>query len=532
MAGVSRNFVEFPDPAVETTSADILLREFKTNFKQISRQSAIFLAGTFFTLAVGYFLKIFVARVLGAQALGIYALGMTVVSFAQLWGALGLPATAARYVAAYNGSARYDALRGLLARATAIIVILNLLFAAGMIFAARAAAAFYHAPQLAAVMPWFAVLMFLGAIVNFYSQVVAGFKDVARRTIIVNFIGTPLGVVLTVVLLELGTGLWGYLAAQIINTLMICVLLIQLLWKLLPPATRVSSMTIPRLERSVISFAAASLGMTIVDFLGSQADKILLGYFLDPKLLGIYVLASTLVAFVPILLQSVNQIFAPVIADLHAQGQFVVLGKLYRVLTKWIMAGTIPVSLVLIVFARPMMRIFGGEFALGWPVLVIGTLGQLVNCAVGSVGYLLLMSGHQKRLLKVQIASAIVSVIANLLLIPSWGIVGAAAASALINAGGNLWNVVEVRKALRLSPFNPGYFALLLPTSASIAVLLLLRRFAAPSSLWLLILCATVLSYAVFAAASLPISDADDRLIAGSAWLQLRGGLRRAFARS
>ena len=48
----------------------------------------------------------------------------------------------------------------------------------------------------------------------------------------------------------------------------------------------------------------------------------------------------------------------------------------------------------MIIFAPALMRIFGPDFEVGWPVLVIGTLGQLVNCAVGSVGYLLLMSGQ------------------------------------------------------------------------------------------------------------------------------------------
>ena len=531
MAGTAQH-VEISDRGIET-SADILFREFKSNFKEISRQSAVYLTGSFFTLAAGYFLKIFVARVLGAQALGIYALGMTVVSFAQLWGAVGLPATAARYVAAYNASGQHDALRGFLSRASAVVVALNFLLAAGMIATARAAAAFYHAPQLARVMPWFAVLMFIGAVVNFYSQVIAGFKEVARRTVIVNFIGTPIGIALTVILLELGTGLRGYLAAQIINTVIVCLLLFSLLWKLVPPALRVfSAANVPPLERAVVSFAAASLGMTVVDFLGSQADKILLGYFLEPRLLGIYVLASTLVAFVPILLQSVNQIFAPVIADLHAQGQLLVLGKLYRVLTKWIMAGTIPVSLVLLVFAQPTMRVFGAEFTAGWSVLVIGTLGQLVNCAVGSVGYLLLMSGNQRPLLKVQVASAVVSVAANLMLIPAFGILGAAVASALVNAGGNLWNLIEVRRVLRLSPFNRAYLALLWPTLFSLAALTGLRHFAASASIWLLIPAAIALSYAVFAAVSIPVSDSDDRLIARSAWVQLRGGLRNAFARS
>ena len=150
-------------------------------------------------------------------------------------------------------------------------------------------------------------------------------------------------------------------------------------------------------------------------------------------------------------MQSVNQIFAPVIADLHAQGRQDVLQKLFQTLTKWIVALTFPLGCVIIIFALPLMRIFGPDFEAGWPVLVIGAIGQLVNCSVGSVGYLLLMSGNQRRLLKVQFAMAGVSVLANVALIPALGIVGAALAAASVNVGQNLWNLYEVRKALRIS---------------------------------------------------------------------------------
>lgn len=518
---------------IEDGSAEPLSQQFKTNFKEISRQSAIFLVGTLFTLAAGYFVKIYVARVLGAQPLGIYALGMTIVSFVQLWGALGLPAAAARYVAAYNRPAQADSLRAFLTRTTVVILVLNLSLGIGMAFAGRAAARFYHAPQLAPMLPLFAALMFLGAITNFFSQVAAGFKDVARRTMFTNFVATPLGLVLTVILLQLGTGLWGYVVAQVISTSILTVLLVRLAWKLTPVPARFSSQPLPPLEREVVSFAGASLGMNVVDFLSSQADKILLGLFLSPKLLGIYVLASTLVAFVPILLQSVNQIFAPVIADLYARGESVILGKLYRTLTRWILAATLPAALLLIVFAPQWMRIFGSDFEPGWPILAIGTVGQVVNCAVGSVGFLLLMSGNQKRLLKVQVASALVSVAANLLLIPVWGIVGAAVAAALINVVSNIWNLVEVRRSLQFSPFTRSYFSLLLPTAVLVACLLLVRHFAGHLTYnWRLLLPASFLSYALFAGACLPLLCEDDRLIAAGAWRQCQGNLRKMSMRA
>ena len=122
------------------------------------------------------------------------------------------------------------------------------------------------------------------------------------------------------------------------------------------------------------------------------------------------------------------------------------------------------------------MRIFGPDFVSGWPVLVIGAVGQLVNCGVGSVGYLLLMSGNQKRLIRVQFAMTIVSVVTNITLIPTFGLVGAALASAGVNVGGNVWNLYEVHKALKISPYNRSYFALIIPGTTTLLTVMLVRH--------------------------------------------------------
>lgn len=509
---------------------EILRDEFRRNMGHISRQSAVFFIGTIFTMAAGYLVKIYVARVLGAEQLGLYALGMTLVGLAQLVGMLGVQGTAARYVAVYNGTGKFDQLRGFLTRSLGLVTGLNLVLSIGLVFGGGwIARRLYHAPDLVHYVPLFAVLAFLGALSAFYGQVLAGFKDVAKRTVITNFVGSPLVIVLTVVLLTLGTGMWGYLAAQIVNSAVVVILMAAVAWRLTPAPARFSFAPLPSLDREVISFAAAAFGMSALDFLVTQADKILLGLYLNPRVVGVYVLASTLSAFIPIILQSVNQILAPVIADLHAQGRMDVLQKLFQTLTKWVLGLTVPLAFVVIVFARPLMRTFGPDFESGWLVLVIGALGQLVNCGVGSVGYLLLMSGNQRRLIKVQFVMAGVSVLVNISLIPVLGIVGAVLAAACVNVGGNLWNLHEVREALRISPYNRSYYALLIPTAFVATGLVLVRLWTASSGhQFVVVLVALILSYAIFGSLAAAFAlDPDDRMIAASAWSQLRAGLRK-----
>ena len=206
----------------------------------------------------------------------------------------------------------------------------------------------------------------------------------------------------------------------------------------------------------------------MLEFLISQVDKIALGYYRGPREVGVYSVAATVVVYVPLVLSSINQIFAPTIADLHTRGQIALLSRLFQSLTKWAIGLTLPLATVVIIFSRPLMRIFGHDFEAGWPILIIGTVGQLVNCGVGSVGYILLMSGHERRLIRVQIAMAALMVVSSVVLVPIFGVVGAATAAALTNLGTNLWNLLQVRKALGISPYNRGYLRLIWPTVAMV----------------------------------------------------------------
>ena len=497
----------------------------------VSRQSLVFFLGTIFTAAAGYLFKIYVARKLGAERLGIYAIGMSVTGFLGLFPALGLPDAAARFVAVYNAKNRTSQLRGFLFRALLVLIAANLLVGAAIFFARHwIADGLYHLPSLSTYMALFIILMVCGGVSTFFGRVLAGYKDVTRRTVITNFCGTPLMMALAVGFLMWGAGLWGYILAQVVSAVLVLGALAWSAWRLTPARVRLSTTPLAPLEPEVYSFSAAVLGVALLEFFMSQTDKLLLGLYLDPRWVGIYGIAIGIVAFVPIILQSVNQIFGPTIADLHSRGETQVLDRLYKTLTKWIIGLTVPLALVIILFAAPLMKLFGAEFEVGWPVLVIGTVGQLVNCGVGSVGLLLLMSGNQRRLIRVQAAMAAVAVLSNLLLIPLMGMIGAALASALVAVVTNLWYLREVRRALHTHPFHRGYATLLLPFAATFACVLFLRmslHLFRPE--WLLILLALVSAYLVFVITAMASGlDPEERLIAGAALLRIR----RIFVRT
>jgi O-antigen/teichoic acid export membrane protein len=135
------------------------------------------------------------------------------------------------------------------------------------------------------------------------------------------------------------------------------------------------------------------------------------------------------------------------------------------------------------------------------------------------------MSGNQHRLIRVQAAMAAVMVVLSVWLVPLWGAWGAAVAAAITNAGVNAWNLVEVRLALKLSPYNRSYLKLLPPTGSALLIALLVSKAALLMRAdWILVVVALLLAYGAFCAVAFAMGlDADDRLIANAVWTRVRG---------
>ena len=110
------------------------------------------------------------------------------------------------------------------------------------------------------------------------------------------------------------------------------------------------------------------------------------------------------------------------------------------------------------------MGIFGNSFKSGAFILVILALGQFINVITGSVGYLLMMSGNERLLRNNIIFIAVLNLTLNLLLIPKYGILGAAISTSVSLALQNIISMVIVKYRLGiwtfpLFPRNKEYIA-------------------------------------------------------------------------
>src|SRR5712692_8936926 len=161
MAAATNIPVPQPPAAIAPLTADP--KEFRQRIGSISRHSGVYFAGTIFTTPALFFFKIYLARKLGAEALGLYALGMTIIGFLGLFNSLGLPVAATRFVAAYSVTGDFARLGGFLRGSLALLTGCNIVFAGTVLLAGPwLAVHFYHAPALRLYFWAFALIMFLG----------------------------------------------------------------------------------------------------------------------------------------------------------------------------------------------------------------------------------------------------------------------------------------------------------------------------------------------------------------------------------
>jgi O-antigen/teichoic acid export membrane protein len=178
----------------------------------------------------------------------------------------------------------------------------------------------------------------------------------------------------------------------------------------------------------------ASIGLWLMSsslLLMAQIDVLAVGWLMGTTDAGIYSAAARTARFVGFGLTAVTLAAAPVIAMLHTQQRLQELQRLISLAAVGILVGTVPLGLVAVLFGDHVLECFGAEFARGHTALIVLVAGQLINGFAGLGGLLMNMTGHQKPAAIVVAVAALLDLVLLFVLIPRFGLVGAAAATTI-----------------------------------------------------------------------------------------------------
>lgn len=161
-----------------------------------------------------------------------------------------------------------------------------------------------------------------------------------------------------------------------------------------------------------------------------RLDVIFLGRFGTPEDVGLYGAAFQLAALGAFGMTVANLVFSPFIAASYHNGKHELLAQLFRTVSRWVLMLTLPLLGLVVLYPSQIISLYGEGFRAGASALLILAIGQTLNNLGGISGSVLAMSGHSRAVLGNSLLTCLFAAASCTLLIPRFGISGAAAAAA------------------------------------------------------------------------------------------------------
>jgi len=184
----------------------------------------------------------------------------------------------------------------------------------------------------------------------------------------------------------------------------------------------------------------------------NRLDILMLGSMSGTSEAGIYSVASRISELATFGLVAVNGVMAPMIASMYSTNKYQELQKIVSQSVIGVSIVTLAICLVLVVIGGEVISLFGAGFEIGEASLYILLLGQFVNSLSGSSGFLMSMTGQQKMAAYILGSVAIINAILNYILIPLYGMEGAAYATAISMVLWNILMAIVVRERTGIYP--------------------------------------------------------------------------------
>jgi O-antigen/teichoic acid export membrane protein len=291
---------------------------------------------------------------------------------------------------------------------------------------------------------------------------------------------------------------------------------------------------IPREHRSGKGFSAVRMLKfsiplalnNLINFTNQRTELFFLGLLPGATPVGIYNIAWSISGTETMFVGSLSTILSPFTSDLSHRREIRQLESLYKLTAKWAFTGALMLFLIFAFSAPTIMRVFDPVYVTGAGVLITLGFARLLCTTTGSVGTVLIMSGRSDLSLLNTIVIFGATLGLDWILIPKYGLVGAALAGAVTVILADLMRLVEVWLTLKIHPFSWSFAKPAVAGLLALAVVFALRTAVGLSSLWI-----EMVYWALFGALYLLVIyllklDKEDRLIIAAVYRRVLGPRR------
>ena len=411
------------------------MNNFFRNFKGYRLKKGLLkdICATFFMSAINAVLMIglllILVRSMGPENYGIYVFITSIITLLGLPTKVGLPTLIVREIAKYKLNKKWSYLHGLLTVVNIFVIIFSVLIAA---ITACLAWWFWSEKENVKTITllWALFLLPLIAFANIRGATLRGLGKVIQGQLPEQLVYPLSMLILLVATLWLGNEISSVLAVQyrVFAAFLAFVVGAFVLARAIPKKIFQTKRTY-----DLKIWGATLLSLSL--FQGLKAANIefifiIIGFLTSAENVGLYKVAhsgSLLIMFVQL---SINATLAPQIVKLYNANKNKKLQRIITLTTRGVVALSLPVALFFIFFSEQLIELlFGSEYQAAAIVLTILALGQLLNTLIGPAVLILNMTGHEKLNVKGIILALLLNIVLSFILIPLYGLVGAAIAT-------------------------------------------------------------------------------------------------------
>ncbi len=414
------------------------------NNNEILKGGATTFIGRIIGLGLGYLFILWIARVYGKEVVGMFSLAFTILQIGSIISRVGLDIALMKLVAekAVTGS-RKEILKiylliNKIALPSSIISALLLFY-----FADDLANKIFNNSEMVVILKFSAIGVLPLTIFSIHREGIRGFKKIGLYSLQQNILPFGLSLILFGILIKGEFSITIPFEAYVYSQVILCFGSIAVWFSCFSKYAFTNNAesheefkALELLKLSVPLMLASSLSLLM-----SWVDILMLGIYASESEVGIYSVAAKIAALLTLPLYAVNSIAAPKFAQywkLHEKDKLV---RVVKESSRLIFFSSVPIFIVILVAPEFFLGLFGEDFKSGALALMILLFGQMTNAYCGSVGNFLQMTGKQKIFQYILLFSVAINILLNALLIPIYGMTGAAIASAISMI---IWNAIAV----------------------------------------------------------------------------------------
>jgi O-antigen/teichoic acid export membrane protein len=389
-----------------------------------SRAGALAVAAKLGGAGLGIFVNVILARLLGPEEFGKYALGIAIGTVAVVLASGGMPFGAIRFVPGYLASNDFAALRGF-HRASMSVTVLGGVICTGALLLTAQRLDSGH--LMADVLPWAALMILPAALAQSLASLLQGRGHVSGPEVIQSLVrqAATLGLVLLWIAAARAMDFSVALACGALAVAIAAVALWVWLERVTRPEPRPTKIAFEDF-RLWIAAGAGMLSILVVAALNERVDLFVLGWLAAPDAVGVYS-ASVRVASVAILaMAGLGAAYTPRVSAAWARGNRIEVERLCREGALVGATVTLAMTLGVWLFGGAVLSMFGPAFPAGATALTILLGSQVVVGMTGIANGLAIISGNSHIAMTGVAAGLIVNALAGIALVPHLGISGAA----------------------------------------------------------------------------------------------------------